>query len=877
MKHGRPFRTLAFFCCAWPCLHGWGGNLISNPGFEDGEPPWVQNNWLKNDAEFEIDRENPHTGKASYKLNFLRATGGPNVQFYYPDLPVKPNQAVKISFWARGVSNGAALHVNVRKGVSPYKVYFRAESGLTDRWQEYVYTFHLPGDLDPKDVQLTFGLRQEGVVWMDDVSVTEMPPVDPGPAPAHNLVRNPSFEVGTDGWTAAFRLREFKTLWEESGSDYPAPEGARLDVIDAGDSPHGGKYLSLNIEPGSRAVLTSAYLPARYGHPLLLQFSLRSDAKREFLAGVGSGKNGNFHLDGSATLASGPEWRKFSVPMTLKPGLDGVYCIEFRFDEPGRFDIDAVSLIEKESPGVALFPPSFAIVSGSGAPAGHLYDRGAPAQFRLVLADAAEVKTQACEIGVFDYLGREAARTTVELAPDSRGAAEALFSVPTGQYGTFRMEARPAGNEARSALPLAEQIYSVVPPLPPPGERPDSFFGGHVDLTTYNLEIARKAGFRWLRTYPPLSTLWMSVEQTPGEWRFYTDGVARAKSQGFQILGIFGTCPDFAADLDPKAVAIEKPRWKRSFVPADLGRWKEYVTRTFGAFHPYIDAWELWNEPDGDYMRFRPGLERSSVYLSLLQATREALDATGKPAFLLGPACSNINAGLSWKLLDKGAGRFLDAFSFHYYDLAAGGDNPDAAYLTPILKKYGAFSNRTGAPMPLWHTEGGIYLYGSRRWLQTYRVPPSSTVAPAAAAAAMVRTALFFKASGVKRYFDFYVGASRAGGRVHEDITSGFIEVTGIPSPGIASHAAMVALVEDVPGAGVETREVDGHTVNIAHFAGTKGRVDAYWSNGPVRLAPLIGEDQPRDVRDMMGNAISPAEVTLDEYPVYVLEPLSVD
>jgi len=44
-------------------------------------------------------------------------------------------------------------------------------------------------------------------------------------------------------------------------------------------------------------------------------------------------------------------------------------------------------------------------------------------------------------------------------------------------------------------------------------------------------------------------------------------------------------------------------------------------------------------------------------------------------------------------VLQKGAGSFMDAFSFHYYNLAAGGGSPDNAYVLPVLAKIQAYKN----------------------------------------------------------------------------------------------------------------------------------------------------------------------------------------
>ncbi|MDR2675131.1 MAG: hypothetical protein LBC18_09780, partial [Opitutaceae bacterium] len=394
--------------------------------------------------------------------------------------------------------------------------------------------------------------------------------------------------------------------------------------------------------------------------------------------------------------------------------------------------------------------------------------------------------------------------------------------------------------------------------------------GNHVDLSPYNLEVARRAGFRWLRLYPPLLTKWMVLEPKPGQWRFKTDDLQRAKTAGFQIIGSFDTAPDWAADLDPKSPV--KNRWSRAYPPADLPAWKNYVTRTFNELSPYINAWEIWNEPDGGYMQVRPGLKKDDVMLTLLDATREALDATGRPFHLLAPAVSRVEAGLAFKILERGGGAKMDALSFHYYNFTSTSPEPD--FLKTMLARYRSHRNRAGEPMPLWQSEGGVYISGGRSWLETYRIPPSSSMLPANSAAAMVRAALFFKAEGLRRYIGFAAHAVETGRNTQTDECSGYIEVTGVPSLGVAAHAAMVWLTEDAAPRGFETTEVDGRRVSVARFAQPDGRaLEVWWSAAPLPLARVLTLREGDEVLDLMGNRIPPgklASATTGELPLYV-------
>jgi hypothetical protein len=825
------------------------------------------------------DSDNPWSGRWSVRAGMGNLNWG--------DVPVRAGMALELRFRARGTSNGAPLDIMLRQSAPIDRVFFRVNTGLTDDWREYVYRTALPADI-PADARIYLGFwtRVPGFRWLDDLSLRELPVTEGGEAPTINPVRNPSFEAGVDGWTATIREGEFgdKWSWHDTGVTYPNPSDAKIESLaaSAGDeAPHGKRYFSVTVKEQCRAVVTSAYFPARYGHKMKLVFHARSNGGQWFEAGIGGGKNSDISIQGRP-VPSSTRWQRHEIPLTLKVSGGGFYVVRFAFDKPGTYDIDAVSFVEEASPVKTLYPPSVAIQAAAGMPLASLFDRGDKAVFKLVVADEKPRTPLAWDIGVVDYLDNKTALPGVSLTTGADGYGEVLFEVPTSQFGAFRIEAarKSSGNPNPTATGntggevLAEQLYSVLPELPEASTRPDSFFGSHVDLTPWNLEIARRAGFRWLRLYPPLTTKWLVVEPgEPGKWVFKTKDLVRARAMGFRILGSFDTVADHAADVDPASPV--KNRWSAAYPPRDIGQWKDYVVRTFTAFAPYIDAWEIWNEPDGAFLRVRPGVRKDDVLLALFKATREALDSTGKPYELIAPGTAGISPALSWELLDRGAGKWLDGFSFHYYGIHAGSTSPDSDLVRETLAKYRFYKNRAGEVMPLWNTEGG--LGGGSSWLNTYRIPKTSTGTPSTDAAAMIRATLLLKALGLKRYINYFAGASEAGRNVQHDHCTTSIETTGLPNPGIASHAAMVLLTEDAAPAGFDTREVDGSRVSCARFVSPDGRnVEAWWSVDDLPLAraaaPAPGAGD--EVYDMMGNRVTEAaadSAKVGRFPFYVL------
>jgi hypothetical protein len=471
-----------------------------------------------------------------------------------------------------------------------------------------------------------------------------------------------------------------------------------------------------------------------------------------------------------------------------------------------------------------------------------------------------------------DTWNREVGRGAVSVTLDPQGYGQAEIELPASLQGSFKCEAFAAAQAPTdvSAMPQAEVIYHVLPHLKSPAEVPDSFFGGHVSLTPYNLLIAEKAGFCWLRLHPPLTTKWMVVEPRKDEFVFNTAGVARARQQGFHILGNFDTTPAFRADAAPADAA--KSTWYTSFAPASLDDWSNYVRRTAKAFAPYIDHWEVWNEPDGGFLRVRDGQDKEQVYLKLVEAARKAVNEAEPGAKLIGPTVATLERPFATHVLAKGLGKSLDGLSFHLYSEDLGPEEKRPPLLDQIQALRNAEIEGGTENLPLWHTEGGIWLQHGNTWLKTTGKPPIVTTSVADAASTLVRTAVALKAMGVTHHFMYAAYASPAGRVVYRDECSGMIDVNGIPHAALGAHAAMVAMIEEATPVKFEQIAAGSAKVSVARFRKGDTPITVLWSRQPATLAAIPDLDAHATAYDMMGNPIPlDATTTVGLSPIYLL------
>ena len=692
-----------------------GENMIQNPGFEVSPDNWNRNNWAKNDVEFALDSQNPHSGKVSQRVTIRKTLGEvANLELNSAPVPVKPGMVLKLSFWTRGAANTASIKVILRRAHVPYRTYFEASVALTDSWKESNFVLVVPPTVDDSGTYLQFVLAEEGTFWIDDVSLAPFSPPELPPM-VGNLVKNGSFEVGQDHWYAGFR--------QNAAAGHV--DSASLTVQPEAGAPQGKNVLSINLPANNTGQLTSAYLKLRPSHPYSLRFWLKSpQAENEFKVCLGQGKYPNQSTPWQSLTSTDTGWDFFQCEFTPTPSNSGTYFLDFAFDQAGKYEIDGISMTEGKSTD-KTFPPSANPDVGWGqnasAPAGNLFYLKDQISFPLEVATKPGADSVSLRLRLVDFRDREVKQWPVQVPLNAQGEGKVDVALPSDRFGGFKVEAY-LENETSDAIPETELIYSVVPKLEPMAQVKDSFFGGHVALTPYNLDIAERLGMRWLRLHPPLTTKWVTVESEKGKFKFNTDDVALAYQRGFHLLSIFDTTPWFYADA-PLAEA-KKSTWFHSYPPKDWDAWRNYVQKTATAFAPYIQNWEIWNEPDGGFLQIRPGEEKATEYVKIVTQTRKALDDAHIQLNLIGNVAANLGRPFTQDELKLGGGSLVDELSFHFYgeELSPDERKPSLADQLAGMRK---FPNRSGSVPPLWMTEGGMWLDDSKSWLRSAQVPTS--------------------------------------------------------------------------------------------------------------------------------------------------------
>ena len=847
-------------------------NLIRNGGFEIAETAedyaWKPNNWAKNEAEIATDTTNPHSGTRSQRLTLTKATNADNIQLTYPVRDLKAGETYTVSFWVRGADNSRPIDVSFNQMNAPWKVHSSAQASYTSAWTQHSVNLKISPDAKMDETSLMFTLRQETSIWLDDVAVSVTPDKSPLAPLIGNQVANGSFEVGRDKWTAN------RPYWTDGKGFLPILAGANddwnLETVEVPDAPVGNRVLHGALSEARQGVdtlrLSSAFFPLRYGYPARVSFWLKTEKPGgDVWASLTNGSKPAVTEQAKTFGITEAGWQRYSFEVDVKPSAQGYYFFELQLQKPGQFWIDGVSVTDGAAPVDYQSAPDNAGWETVGADhPGNLYVQGESPSFR-VLTEKAGARLVGRVVDLFD----QTVKSLDVTAKGTKRGEVVLTDLPRTKFGAYKVELFPPNSDFDKTIPAVEITYQILPKLAPAASVTDKFFGGHAStLGASELRVAQLVGMRSIRFHRPELTKWMYLEPEKGTFLFdeVTPALGRAKAMGFDLYGSFDLSPAWAADYEKG----EELGWRGvgAYAPRDWADYRNYVAQTARAFRPYMDTWEVWNEPELDEFLTVPASwkeGRAKLVDKLVAQTRQALDESGSDVTLTGVASYKIDANLTGELEELDTFGKLDAATFHIY-------GTDVSGLKSHIEKLQQETARDGQPINVWMTEGANTTRTST-WLRSLRIPDAAPSTALQQAAGTLKNMAQLKAMGVKRYYQ-YPGPMewRGGRRINDSMWAFGDDVMGNPLPLWSAYAAAVQMLEGAQPAktdAMQTVNVGEVPVTMLNFQRADGtKVTLVWAKTPVKVAQVSGFPRGK-VFDLLGNPLANL-MSLDSTPVYV-------
>ena len=157
------------------------GNILPNPGFEDGSEGSLPTGWQKgahygkraDDASYVIDRQEVKGGSRSLKL--ISQSGEFPTIIQSGQLPATPEETYLISAYIKAEGD-APVACRLFLLSSDYKCTANANFFARNQWQLFVVTMKLNTKQTTNQIMARIDLMEKGAVWVDDVTVRRLQP-----------------------------------------------------------------------------------------------------------------------------------------------------------------------------------------------------------------------------------------------------------------------------------------------------------------------------------------------------------------------------------------------------------------------------------------------------------------------------------------------------------------------------------------------------------------------------------------------------------------------------------------------------------------------------------------------------------------------------
>jgi cellulase (glycosyl hydrolase family 5) len=255
----------------------------------------------------------------------------------------------------------------------------------------------------------------------------------------------------------------------------------------------------------------------------------------------------------------------------------------------------------------------------------------------------------------------------------------------------------------RPVLVTAAVLAAALVCAPPAGavER------GVVETLSQTVSTPRKAarlGAQWVRLW----ALWQDLEPAPGAYNRYlidtmNANVAALKARGIKVVVVMHRSPAWASG--------GRGGTSPPSDPARFGAFMGSIARRM----PGVDAWELWNEPDGS--AFWLNAPQPGVYAALLRAAYPAIKAAQPHDVVVTGGMVGNNMDFMQALYDHGAGGYFDAVGVHT-DTSCLTNSPNIYYRDPrgrvgqysftgYREVHAVMAEHGDGAKPIWMTELG--------------------------------------------------------------------------------------------------------------------------------------------------------------------------
>ena len=305
---------------------------------------------------------------------------------------------------------------------------------------------------------------------------------------------------------------------------------------------------------------------------------------------------------------------------------------------------------------------------------GNIFEYPEEISARIIASGLEDGKTYHLEYKIIDYFKRTIESKIINFQAKGNNYVETL-SLSTKVLGYLEIVAQLKDNNEQlikiGTFPDTAKTVSLAyfKPVKNKGKNPDSPFGATLicteevrDLNLYEqyAAIAQKTGIKWVRWH---AIQQQAIEPRKGEyhWENVDTVLGIHDKYGLSTVGNILYAAPWNADRVQHTGILRQ-------IPKSLEEWGRWVETVVSRYKERVSWWEIWNEPDINYMQagFWPGTVKE--YYEMMKISY----AAAKKA---NPNCKVIDTSVAWAsgedpfldaMLSYGGDKYFDMFAVHY-------------------------------------------------------------------------------------------------------------------------------------------------------------------------------------------------------------------
>lgn len=608
--------------------------------------------------------------------------------------------------------DNASITFAIRDDGPPWKAYWEktvAPSGFMD---EQVFDFNLPALEGSKNLIAHMGAR--GTFLIESVELIRRDEAELKKEQERLLATAPDNLLPTTGFPLGL-----PPLW----SNGTVASYTRDILVEAASEPSERGTVPLRLASRSERSVTlysAPFEPLVRNAEHCLSFYIRgniSDGSASILVNKKA-------LVSKILFTRNGEWTRISLPFT--PDLMAPFHV-LKIELKGDVEIDSLMLNLGTEPKPFSLQKQAEVALSVDPLKNHVIVEGVdPDLFSLAVTGAP--KDAEVELHVINFFGERQTLPPQQLSgePVEQFSVSLAEVFPQAPYGPFRVEARVKQDGQEISPPADMVLYRLREPRFWGREGKASYFGGHIHDHEPHLYSAKAIGQNWNRLHGGNGgwVYWSGVEPQKGQWTFHEERLQAIRGAGLNIVGSWLHCPGWARIERQSGKGWLDNWWQ----PRDLDEYTHYIKVVTQAYKPYIQHWQIWNEPWGEFWfkEWRPelgpqhqwhaGPDPEGDYARLSEKAYTAGKAAMPDVTIIGVNSTIGDRGKNWmeQMIKRDVEKNADVIAFHAY---SGGqlaqqlsDKPEhlkgrieKRILEPLIQKYGTSENQE-----LWLTEGNV-------------------------------------------------------------------------------------------------------------------------------------------------------------------------